>query len=134
MTGENLAGAARALIGVPFRLHGRDPAAGLDCLGLVAVAAGRPMAVPNGYSLRAMRIDRADAVAAALGLEAATGGIAAGDVLMLRPGPCQYHLAIALGEARIVHAHAGLRRVVIAPLPREWPLTGHWRARFGSLS
>ena len=33
--------AARAAIGARFRLHGRDPATGLDCVGLVACAAPR---------------------------------------------------------------------------------------------
>ena len=55
MTGEDLARAALGLKGAPFRLHGRDPATGLDCIGLFAVAmarAGRPVALPNGYALR----------------------------------------------------------------------------------
>lgn len=30
--------AARGLIGVPFRLHGRSGAHGLDCIGLAALA------------------------------------------------------------------------------------------------
>ncbi len=34
----DLAAAALNLIGTPFRLHGRDPATGLDCVGLVAEA------------------------------------------------------------------------------------------------
>ena len=33
--------AARALVGVPFRLHGRDRD-GLDCVGLAALALVRP--------------------------------------------------------------------------------------------
>ena len=36
-----LAEAALGLLGVPFRLHGRDPATGLDCVGLVAEALRR---------------------------------------------------------------------------------------------
>ena len=31
---------ARALVGVPFRAQGRDPARGLDCAGLVITACG----------------------------------------------------------------------------------------------
>ena len=42
--------AARALVGVRFRLHGRDAVHGLDCVGLVALATGR--AAPTGYGWR----------------------------------------------------------------------------------
>ena len=37
-TGEALATAAEQLIGIPFRLHGRNPETGLDCVGVVAAA------------------------------------------------------------------------------------------------
>ena len=37
-SGAAIAAAARALVGVPFRLQGRDPALGLDCVGLVGAA------------------------------------------------------------------------------------------------
>ena len=40
---------ARAVLGVPFRLHGRD-GAGLDCVGLAAHAL--QLDVPSGYPLR----------------------------------------------------------------------------------
>ena len=36
MTAESLALAAEALEGAPFRLHGRDPVTGLDCIGVLA--------------------------------------------------------------------------------------------------
>ena len=45
MSGEALACAAESYIGARFRLHGRDPVTGFDCLGLVLVAMrdiGRP--------------------------------------------------------------------------------------------
>jgi hypothetical protein len=56
----DLAAAALNLIGTPFRLHGRDPARGLDCVGLVAEAmrrAGFHPVPPGGYGLRALSVD-----------------------------------------------------------------------------
>ena len=130
MSGEALAAAAEALAGTRFRLHGRDPATGLDCVGVLAAALaaiGRGAPLPTGYRLRARAIpDLADA-AQACGLVPARGGPRPGDVLLARTGPCQFHLAIAAAGDRFVHAHAGLRRVVVAAGPLPWPLAGHWR-------
>lgn len=130
MSGEALASAARALVGTPFRLHGRDPRSGLDCIGVLAAAfaaIGRPARLPNGYTLRCRDVPDFGALAAGLGLEAASGAVRTGDVLMLRPGPCQLHAAIAASTETVVHAHAGLRKVVLGPLPGNWPVLGHWR-------
>lgn len=130
MTGEELARAALALVGVPFRLHGRDPQRGLDCIGVLEAAAsacGTHRALPNGYALRSRHVPGLDRIAASLSLHPASGALAAGDVVLLRPGPCQHHLAIALDGQRIVHAHAGLRKVVAGELPEAWPIAGHWR-------
>jgi hypothetical protein len=52
---------------------------------------------------------------------------------MLRCSPCQFHFAIAVTAARIVHAHAGLRKVVLGPLPDAWPVVGRWRLPSPSL-
>lgn len=130
MTGEEIAGAALALVGVPFRLNGRDPRIALDCLGLVAAATGGMAKVPGRCSPRALRRDWAEAIARTLGLvpTSQTATIAPGDILMFEPAPCHHHLAVALDPHRIVHAHAGLGRVVLGPIPAAWPLTGHWRA------
>lgn len=121
--------AARSAIGTRFRLHGRDPAFGLDCVGLVAVAlraGGATAIVPDGYALR---IGDADAVAAmivAAGLAPATEP-EAGDVLLCRAGPGQLHLGIDGGLGSIIHADAQLRRVVERPGPPPWPVIGRWR-------
>ena len=42
---------ARAAIGARFRLHGRDPESGLDCVGLAGHALGIT-GLPSGYALR----------------------------------------------------------------------------------
>jgi cell wall-associated NlpC family hydrolase len=130
MSGAAVAAAAERLVGTPFRLHGRDPACGLDCVGLVAAALaaiGRPAFAPVGYRLRQCGIDRFLDAAARSGLIAASGPIEPGDVLSVRPGPAQHHLVIAATAGGFVHAHAGLGRVVLTPAPLSWPVGHHWR-------
>lgn len=127
MTGKDVATAALALVGTPFRLHGRDPRSGLDCVGVLAAALGGETGLPNGYALRCRTLPDVPAIMAALGLTEASGDTQPGDVLMLRCAPCQFHFAIAAAADRIVHAHAGLRKVVLGPLPDAWPVIGRWR-------
>jgi cell wall-associated NlpC family hydrolase len=129
MSGDALARAAAALAGTRFRLHGRDPATGLDCIGLLAAALtaiGRPAPLPNGYALRSRALPGLDAVAAACGFTGAGAPLRPGDVLLARVGPCQHHLLIAAG-AGFVHAHAGIGRVIASAGPPGWPIVHHWR-------
>lgn len=128
--GEALAAAAEALVGAPFRLHGRDPATGLDCIGVLAsalAALGRPAPLPNGYRMRTRFLPELAGIARACGFATACGSPRAGDVLILRMGPCQFHLAIAGSREGFVHAHAGINRVTLFDGPLEWPVAGHWR-------
>jgi len=128
--GAALAAAAERLVGVPFRPYGRDPARGLDCVGLVAAALaaiGRPASPPCGYRLRQVRVDGLLDAARLSGLGEATGPVEPGDVLLVRAGPVQPHLVIAATAAGFVHAHAGLGRVVLAPPPLGWPVERRWR-------
>jgi len=116
--------AARALVGVPFRLHGRSPERGLDCVGLAALVLKR--AAPEGYGLRSGDEGRASEWLRAAGLrrvEAAREG----DLALVRPGPLQLHLMIVVPGGH-VHAHAGVGRVVEMPGPSPWPVIGYWRA------
>lgn len=125
-----LAAAAEALVGTPFRLHGRDPASGLDCIGVFAAAmaaAGRPVAVPNGYAMRLRDFAAFRPLAATFGLAEAAGAVLPGDVLMFAVGPVQFHLGIAGADGDLIHAHAGLRRVVLGPPGADWQGAGHWR-------
>ncbi|GAB5348910.1 NlpC/P60 family protein [Alteriqipengyuania sp. 357] len=125
-----LASTASDLVGTPFRLQGRDPAHGLDCIGLVLAcldAVGAGIALPADYRPHRRRLALpADALRAA-GLCEARGARTAGDILILRPAPAQVHAAVAVGGGDIVHAHAGLGRVVLSPLPDSWAVLSHWR-------
>ena len=130
--GDAVAAAARAAVGVTYRLHGRDVAQGVDCVGLVALAlaggGARMGVVPTGYALRG---GDPEAVAAALDeWFARGGGRADGDVLLFASGPGQLHLAVRAGGG-LVHADAGLRRVVLRPGIAPWPLLGAWSPGLG---
>jgi cell wall-associated NlpC family hydrolase len=130
-----LAVAAAGLVGCPFRLHGRDPATGLDCVGLVVAAlaaiGARPSA-PTGYALRNLAVEDWLHHAAGSGLVPSPGPVRTGDVLLIRLGACQHHLAIAAGDGIVIHAHAGLRRVVRQPHDPAWQLCAKWRAALTS--
>ena len=128
--GAALADAARQFLGRPFRLHGRDPATGLDCVGLVTASLqainSRPVA-PMGYGLRNLFVDHWLRHADQSGLVASPGPIRPGDVLLIALGHCQHHLAIAVTGSSVVHAHASLRKVVQQPLEPTWQIAAKWR-------
>ena len=114
---------AREVIGAKFRLGGRDPRFGLDCVGLVAWALEAD--APAGYGLRGGVPERVMALLDAR--LARVDAVAPGDVLLFAAGPGQLHLAIA-SERGMIHADAGLRRVVERPGVTPWPVLGVWRA------
>lgn len=120
--------AARALVGTPFRLHGRDPAHGVDCVGLICVsfaAAGVRVEAPRGYRLASGRLDQFEAAALAAGVKAAMS-VLAGDAVLCRIDARQWHLGIA-SENGLIHADAGLGRVVERPGAIPWPVVRCWR-------
>lgn len=113
---------ARAAVGVPFRLHGRD-AGGLDCVGLAGMAYG--VAVPSGYRLRTgdpAAVARAASAAGFRLVARCTGG----DLMVLASGPGQLHLAVATDDG-FVHADLGLGHVVERPGTPPWPVVALWR-------
>ena len=130
--GMALAAAAESLIGTPFRFRGHDPRTGLDCVGLVAAALanlGLPAPRLPRYSMRQQSFASQLACAADAGFGEVTDAMAAGDLVLVRPGPAQIHLGIVGIAGGFVHAHAGLGRVVVTPPPVPWPIERHWRLR-----
>jgi murein DD-endopeptidase / murein LD-carboxypeptidase len=126
--------AARAHVGTRFRLHGRNPATGLDCVGLAAVAlhdAGIKIGpVPTGYGLKDHSAEAIIAMLQQAGLMAAPWDSSSnraniGHIALYHVGARQHHLAI-IGPQSAVHAHAGLRRVVESPLPLDGQLIGYF--------
>lgn len=130
MSSADLAMAAEHLVGSRFRLHGRDPASGLDCIGVLSAALaaiGRPVALPTGYALRVTRLDHWLPDARACGFAPVdAAALEPGDVILLACPGSQFHLAIAATHG-FVHAHAGLRRVVLSPQCPDGTIIGHWR-------
>lgn len=116
---------ARALIGVPFRLYGRDPAHGLDCVGLILHCHNMLADLPPGYGLRGGTAQGYAAIFAARGLQRRTTGLAAGDIVLMQAGVAQFHLGLWCGNS-LVHADAMLRRVVETPGIPRWPMVGAW--------
>lgn len=130
MSGADVAAAARRLVGTPFRLRGRDPATGLDCVGLVGcalAASGHSVRLPKDYSLHSLDIGPLLPFAGACGLGDASGDPEPGDVVLFQVGLVQFHLAVADGLRGFVHANAGLRRVVAGPADPQWPIARLWR-------
>jgi cell wall-associated NlpC family hydrolase len=130
--GEAVAAAAEALVGSPFRLHGRDPASGVDCVGLVAyalAAAGARPVAPAGYGLRNLGITQWLPLAKRSGLIPTNGeALRRGDVVLITLAHCQHHLVIGADSQNVIHAHAGLRRVVRQPMDPDWQIGAKWRA------
>jgi cell wall-associated NlpC family hydrolase len=128
--GETVAARARALVGTRFRPQGRQREHGLDCVGLVALAANLPAkSVPTGYRLRSTVAEKLlsatfeDRVKPISPMEAAQG-----DVLLVGSGAGQNHFLI-LTDRGFVHADARVGRVVETPGTIPWPMIAAWRIR-----
>lgn len=114
--------AAHAMIGARFRLHGRDADSGLDCVGVIVAAyaaVGVRIAAPDDYPLRGWSATRASAWLDRCGQR---GALFPGGVVLIAQPAAQIHLGLWSGDS-VIHAHAGLRRVVRTPwtLPVETP-------------
>lgn len=116
------------MLGVPFRPQGCDPDTGLDCVGLVWAAycaAGCKLARPQGYPLRGWTRGRIEAAMVTAGFEPTTRADT-GDVALIAFAAEQFHLGL-IGPASLIHAHAGLRRVVETPLGEAMRGAAIWR-------
>ncbi|MBV8971631.1 MAG: peptidoglycan endopeptidase [Sphingomonadaceae bacterium] len=124
---DAIVAAARGCLGTRFRLQGRVPGTGLDCVGVALVAAAaagcRPR-VPT-YGLGGDNEARLDAAIAAIGATPVADA-EPGDILVLAPRRHRRHLAVVTWGG-IVHAHAGLGRVVEGPADPAWSLVAAWR-------
>ncbi|AQA00822.1 hypothetical protein BWQ93_11555 [Sphingopyxis sp. QXT-31] len=117
------------MVGARFRVQGSDPAMGLDCVGLVwaaYAAAGVRLVRPGDYPLRGWARGRIEAGLVAAGFGLVCDGARTGDVALFAFAAGQFHLGL-IGPASLVHAHAGLRRVVEAPLEDGVRAAARWR-------
>lgn len=130
---ERRAIAKRAMetLGVRFRLHGRSMKTGLDCVGLVTHAIAphiKGMMIPRHYNLRYDDVD--------IPLSFFSGSnfnqinfkspYQCGDIILVAPASNQLHFLIMSDDA-FVHAHCGLRRIVMTNLPILSPVKAVWR-------
>lgn len=90
---------------------------------MVALAVG--VEVAGGYALRGGDLSEVAARIAVAGLMAVTTA-SPGDIMLMRSGPGQLHLAVKTARG-FVHADAALRRVVERPGDPEWEILGLWR-------
>ena len=129
--GWQLGRAAESLVGTAFRLHGRDPAFGIDCVGVLTRSlqiCGLPVPTGIRYGLRNATIDRPVAQFCAAGFASvAADHPRSGDVLLAIVGPAQFHVLMMGTGSHFIHAHAGMRRVVAMSAPLGWPIAGQWR-------
>ena len=119
--------AARACVGTRFRVQGRMPGVGLDCIGvaLVAAAVVGVRCVTPRYAIGGDGEAALDVALSALGC-VAVDHPEPGDLLVVAPAPHRRHLGIVT-KVGLIHAHAGLRRVVEAPGNPDWTRVGAWR-------
>jgi murein DD-endopeptidase / murein LD-carboxypeptidase len=115
---------ARSLVGCAFRLHGRDPATGLDCVGVAALVFG-VADIPHGYSVRTADGAGVAALVDAAGLRRVRRDPVQGDLVLVKSGPVQCHLVV-MTDAGFVHADAGIGRVVETPGMLPWPVLAVW--------
>jgi len=120
---------ARALVGCRFRPQGRDPAMGLDCIGVIVASFALPVdAARRDYRIRGLHKRELEAGLTRHFRKVARTRVRPGDVLLMAVAPDQMHLAVRT-ERGFVHADAGLRTVVETPGAPVWPVIGAWRRR-----
>ena len=128
MARDAIVAAARTALGTRFRPQGRTPGLGLDCVGLALLAGRAAGAVPDAvpaYAINGDHVDRIDPVLLALGCARGSKALP-GDLLIVAPTARQRHLAVVTPKG-VIHAHAGLGRVVEGPLDPAWTVLGIWR-------
>lgn len=119
--------AARAGLGTRFRPQGRSIGIGLDCVGvalLAAAGAGLKLNPVPPYALNGDHDGMLAETLRRLGLRRVRRA-RPGDLIEYALGPGHRHLAL-ITEHGILHAHAGLGRVVEGPEPADWPVASRW--------
>ena len=120
---------ALALVGTAFRPQGRDPAQGVDCVGLCLLAYDLPAGTArDDYRLRGEHRDEMEAALPARFRRLKRARARPGDLLLMLPAADQLHLGILTARG-FVHADMRLRRVVETPGLPGWPIAGTYRLR-----
>lgn len=118
--------AVRSAVGTRFRPQGRLSGVGLDCVGVALIAARSAglqcHAVPP-YVLGGNHGEILEYALLEIGYHRTVRPEVA-DIIVFALGNCHRHLAV-ITDRGIVHAHAGLGRVVEGPIP-DWPVVDYW--------
>lgn len=118
---------ARTGLDTRFRAQGRLIGVGLDCVGvalLAAAGAGVQLGPVPPYALGGDHTDLLAATLRDLGLRRVRRPRPA-DLVEYALAPGHRHLAL-ITDRGILHAHAGLGRVVEGPAPCDWPVVACW--------
>lgn len=122
---------ARDYLGIPYRHQGRNPAIGIDCVGLLVLALGDDPATaidPPAYSAEPHDGELEGYLSAAFG--APVADIQPGDIAAIRYGGPIRHIAI-VGDGphglTLIHTARNIGRVV------EHRLDERWRRRIGAV-
>jgi len=108
---------ALALVGVPYRFGGDDPAQGLDCSGLVRHVYRSAVGV---------QLPRRSEDIGRVGRRIARADVRAGDLLFFNTlGRPNTHVAVYVGDGRFVHAPTRRGHVRVEALDERY-----WRTRF----
>lgn len=127
--GDAIVGRARSLVGTRFRPQGREPATGLDCVGLLLCVFDLPDGeVRHDYRLRGFYRRELETELFRFFRRVSATERRCGDVLLCAVAPNQMHLAINCGVS-FVHADARLRKVVETPGGPGWPVLANFRRR-----
>ena len=127
--GEEAVARARSLVGTRFVAQGRDPAIGLDCVGLALLAYAIDRAgVPDDYRLSGAHRSAILSFAGPRFRRVSRRRLRAGDLLLLQPGATQWHLGIWSG-AGLIHADIVSGQVVERPDAIAWPVAAALRPR-----
>ncbi|HEU4877051.1 MAG TPA: peptidoglycan endopeptidase [Sphingomicrobium sp.] len=127
--GEQAVARARALLRTRFVAQGRDPAIGLDCVGLALLAyAIDPAGVRDDYRLSGAHRSAILRFAEPRFRRVSRRRLRQGDLLLLRPGASQWHLGIWSGGG-LIHADIASGRVVERPGAIAWPVAAALRQR-----
>lgn len=108
---------ALALLGVPYRWGGNDPARGLDCSGLVRHVF---------KTVAALDLPRRSEQMSRVGRSVARTDLRAGDLVFFNTlGHPNSHVALYVGDGRFVHAPGRNNHVRVDGIEDQY-----WRARF----
>ena len=119
---------ARALLGVPFRLQGRDEH-GVDCIGVIIRSFGlNASAIRRDYRLRGDYRSELEQGLLDRFRRVRPEQLRSGDVMLMRVAGDQLHLGVRTDRG-FVHADAGIGLVVETPGDPPWPVLGAYRKR-----